>query len=205
MSPGKRHPQARPIAVIRLDGGSLCLNFVNTIHDRYAAEAEDYIGQFERYIEWCRRAGALHPGESIAPPESARQRAAWMREARTLRDHLHALLASRIDGTAAPEEAVQCLDRWLHRAWANQSLGPDGRMHWRGEARDALLPLQRFALDALQLMSGPASAQLRRCANTSSCGWLFLDTSKNRRRRWCAMETCGTAHKMARYRRGLPP
>jgi len=40
-----------------------------------------------------------------------------------------------------------------------------------------------------------------RCANTSSCGWLFLDTSRNQRRRWCAMETCGTAVKMKRYRR----
>ncbi|WP_369324024.1 CGNR zinc finger domain-containing protein [Rhodanobacter denitrificans] len=47
-----------------------------------------------------------------------------------------------------------------------------------------------------------AAAPLRRCANTRSCGWLFLDTSKNQRRRWCAMETCGTAEKMQRYRQG---
>jgi predicted RNA-binding Zn ribbon-like protein len=74
-------------------------------------------------------------------------------------------------------------------------------MHWRGDAINALLPLKRIALDALDLISDPSVAQLRRCANTSSCGWLFLDTSKNQRRRWCAMETCGTAVKMKRYRR----
>ena len=61
---------------------------------------------------------------------------------------------------------------------------------------------QRIALDALGLLGDPAAARLRRCANTTSCGWLFLDASKNQCRRWCAMETCGTADKMRRYRRG---
>ena len=73
-------------------------------------------------------------------------------------------------------------------------------MHWRDEARDELLPLKRIALDALDLMGGEAAARLRRCGNTTSCGWLFLDVSRNGRRRWCAMETCGTLVKMRRYR-----
>lgn len=190
---------ARPIAAIRLDGGRLCLDFVNTIHDRYAVEAEDYIWQPERFIEWCMRSGALRSGERIAAPHDARRRAALMRKARALRHHLHALLASRVGGVRPPADALQCLDQWLHRAWASQSLGSDGQMHW--VERDALLPLKRIALDALDLISGPSVSQLRRCANTTSCGWLFLDTTKNRRRRWCAMETCGTAVKMKRYRR----
>ena len=197
----KRHPPARPIAAIRLDGGRLCLDFVNTIHDRYAVEAEDYIGQPERFIEWCVRAGALRSGERIAAPKGAGRRAALMRKVRTLRHHLHALLASRIDGVPPPADAVQCLDQWLHRAWASQLFGSDGQMHWRDDACDELLPLKRIALDALDLSSDPSVSQLRRCTNTSSCGWLFLDTSKNQRRRWCAMETCGTLFKMKRYRR----
>jgi predicted RNA-binding Zn ribbon-like protein len=202
MSPEKRHRPARPIAAIRLDGGRLCLDFVNTIHDHYAEEVEDYIYQPERFIEWCVRTGALGADEHIAAPESAGKRAALMQKTRTLRDHLHALLASRVDDVAPPANAVQCLDQWLHRAWASQSLEADGQMHWRDDAYDALLPLKRIALDALDLISDPSVSQLHRCANTTSCGWLFLDTSKNQRRRWCAMETCGTAVKMKRYRRG---
>lgn len=202
MSPEKYFPPARPIAAIRLDGGRLCLDFVNSIHDHYAEVAEDYIGQPESFIEWCVRTGALRSDEHIAAPNGASQRAALMRKVRALRHHLHVLLASRIDGVTPPEEAVQCLDQWLHRAWASQSLGLDGQMHWRDDANNVLLPLLRIALDALDLLSGPSMSQLRRCSNTSSCGWLFLDTSKNQRRRWCAMETCGTAFKMGRYRRG---
>lgn len=202
MSPEKCYRPARPVAAIRLDGGRLCLDFVNTIHDRYAVEVEDYICQPERFIEWCVLAGACRSSEHIAAPEGAGQRAALMRKTRALRHHLHALLTSRIDGVPPPADAVHCLDQWLHRAWAGQSLKFDGQMHWRDDAYNALLPLKRVAVDALDLISDPSVSQLRRCANTSSCGWLFLDTSKNQRRRWCAMETCGTLVKMKRYRRG---
>jgi predicted RNA-binding Zn ribbon-like protein len=163
---------------------------------------EDYIVQPERFLEWCALTGAILSGESVAAPEGAGPRAALMRKVRGLRHHLHALLTSLMDGMAPSDEAVQCLDQWLHRAWASQSLGADGQMRWRDDACNTSLPLQRIALDALDLISGPWMPQLRRCANTSSCGWLFLDTSKNQRRRWCAMETCGTAFKMGRYRRG---
>jgi predicted RNA-binding Zn ribbon-like protein len=200
--PETRYRPARPIAAIRLDGGRLCLDFVNTIHDRYAREPEDYIGQPDRFIEWCVRAGALRSGERIAAPRSPAKRIAWMRQARALRHHSHELLTAHIDAAPLPAEAVQCLDQWLHRAWASQSLGRDGHLHWRHEACDAWLPLKRIALDALDLISKASGSQLRHCANTTSCGWLFLDTSKNQRRRWCAMETCGTAVKMKRYRRG---
>lgn len=199
--PGTRSRPPRPIAAIRLDGGRLCLDFVNTIHDRYAAEAEDYICRPERFIEWCVLAGGLRPGERIAAPESAGQRASLMRQVRTLRHHLDALLTSRTDGARPPADAVRCLDQWLHRAWASQTLESDGQMHWRDDASNASLPLKRIALDALDLISDSSVSRLRRCANTRSCGWLFLDTSKNQRRRWCAMDTCGTAAKMKRYRR----
>lgn len=192
----------RPIEAVRLDGGRLCLDFVNTIHDRYAADTEDYVRDPQRFLAWCERAGALLPDEGVRVPRALQKRAALMREVANLRDHLHALLAARVDDLPSPHEAVRGLDGWLHLAWAGRSLGADGRLHWRADARDARLPLKRIALDALDLFSGPSASRLRRCANATSCGWLFLDTSKNQRRRWCAMETCGTADKMQRYRRG---
>jgi predicted RNA-binding Zn ribbon-like protein len=200
MSPVHRHLPPRPITAIRCDGGRPCLDFVNTIHDRYAVEVEDYLGQPQRFIEWCARAGVLRPDDGVRAPRAAHTRAALMRQVVTLRRHLHALFAARIDHRPPPTDAVRGLDSWVHRAWASQSLGADGRLHWRADARDARLPLKRVALDALDLLGEPFPSRLRRCANVASCGWLFLDTSKNQRRRWCAMETCGIADKMRRYR-----
>jgi predicted RNA-binding Zn ribbon-like protein len=45
------------------------------------------------------------------------------------------------------------------------------------------------------LTSGP----LGRVKNCAGCNWLFVDESKNRSRRWCSMEECGTHAKMRRY------
>jgi predicted RNA-binding Zn ribbon-like protein len=200
MSPALRHLPSRPITAIRLDGGRPCVDFVNTIHDRYAMEVEDYLRQPQHFIEWCARAGVLRRDDGVRAPLATHKRAALMREVVTLRHDLNALFAARIDNSPPPEHAVRGLDSWVHEAWASQSLGADGHMHWRADACDARLPLKRVALDALDLLGEPSPSRLRRCANTASCGWLFLDTSKNQRRRWCAMETCGTADKMRRYR-----
>lgn len=32
------------------------------------------------------------------------------------------------------------------------------------------------------------------------CGWLFVDTSRGGRRRWCSMQTCGNREKATRHR-----
>jgi predicted RNA-binding Zn ribbon-like protein len=32
------------------------------------------------------------------------------------------------------------------------------------------------------------------------CGWLFVDTSRGGRRRWCSMQTCGNREKASRHR-----
>ncbi|MGH8826162.1 MAG: CGNR zinc finger domain-containing protein [Jiangellaceae bacterium] len=45
------------------------------------------------------------------------------------------------------------------------------------------------------LTTGP----LDRIGRCPGCGCLFLDTSRNGRRRWCSMSTCGSRTKSARY------
>ena len=73
-------------------------------------------------------------------------------------------------------------------------------MAWRPDAVDALLPLKRIALDALDIVRGMPRERLKECASDRGCGWLFLDETKNNSRRWCSMDTCGTQEKMRRCR-----
>jgi predicted RNA-binding Zn ribbon-like protein len=40
---------------------------------------------------------------------------------------------------------------------------------------------------------------VRQCGG-ESCGWLFLDTSRNRSRQWCDMRDCGNLAKVRRFR-----
>jgi predicted RNA-binding Zn ribbon-like protein len=39
--------------------------------------------------------------------------------------------------------------------------------------------------------------RLRSCPR---CGWLFLDTSRGGKRRWCSMQVCGNREKVSRHR-----
>jgi predicted RNA-binding Zn ribbon-like protein len=188
-----------PIERVRLDGGRACLDFVNTIHDRFAPEPVDYLATPQQYLEWCSRAALLSRQEAdrIAVPTAV------LGEVRIFREHLYALFRARIDGIAVPANALRECDRWLHQAWADLSIDPASTagVSWSAAAFDARLPLKRIALSALEVLREAQPHRLKRCASPDSCGWLFYDESKGGQRRWCAMETCGTIEKMRRYRR----
>ncbi|HWT23248.1 MAG TPA: CGNR zinc finger domain-containing protein, partial [Solirubrobacteraceae bacterium] len=66
---------------------------------------------------------------------------------------------------------------------------------------DLRSPLWPVAVAAVDLLRDPERlARLKQCGH---CRWLFLDASRNRSRRWCSMEHCGTAAKIdARRARG---
>jgi predicted RNA-binding Zn ribbon-like protein len=193
----------RPIAAIRLDGGRLCLDFANSIHDRFAVAAEDYLATPERYAEWARRRGATGVDEALELPRSGAARARLMADIRVLRDAVFRLLAAQIDGVALPADALRTANDWLLKARQDQALTSNGQLVLRSRRGDASLPLKRIALDLVNTLAEARAGafKLKHCANQSSCGWIFADTSKNGRRRWCAMETCGTASKMATLRR----
>jgi predicted RNA-binding Zn ribbon-like protein len=66
---------------------------------------------------------------------------------------------------------------------------------WEGDHLER--PLWPIAVAAVDLLrSGPLD-RLKAC---EECPWLFLDTSRNRSRRWCSMDDCGSRRKMRRYR-----
>ena len=62
---------------------------------------------------------------------------------------------------------------------------------------DALLR-HRIVTAAVELLTSDLVERIKSCP---SCGWVFLDVSKNRSRRWCSMEMCGGAAKARAYYR----
>jgi predicted RNA-binding Zn ribbon-like protein len=69
---------------------------------------------------------------------------------------------------------------------------------WAG-AEDALdQMLWPVVHDAAGLLTSEELDRVGQC-DDDRCGWLFLDTSRNRSRRWCSMEDCGNRAKARRY------
>jgi len=62
-----------------------------------------------------------------------------------------------------------------------------------------MIPVVESAADALVLGE---LVRVRRCAD-QRCPRVFFDGTKNGRRRWCDMSSCGNRAKAARHRRKL--
>jgi predicted RNA-binding Zn ribbon-like protein len=56
-----------------------------------------------------------------------------------------------------------------------------------------------IAFAAVQLLlDDDLRSRVGQCADAEGCGWLFLDLSKNRSRRWCSIRECGNRAKQRR-------
>jgi predicted RNA-binding Zn ribbon-like protein len=201
-------PPAPPsrAGVLPLIGGALCLDFANTSSGRGGAQHRENLGTYELLLVWCAHAGILDGRErrDLARLAAARPAAAAriLRRALALREAIHAIAAALGHGARPPAPAVARLNRELGRAMARARLRPAaGRFVWEwGPERPTLDGmLDPILRSAAELLVGPVGGRVKQCPGRH-CGWVFLDRTKNRRRRWCEMEVCGARAKARRYR-----
>ena len=178
------------VSAIELVGNALCLDFTNTVNVRPVAQ-RDWLATADEAATWARASG--HPiSGSAAEVEDALPAARALREAtyRVFRPLTRADDPPRGDRDVLLETYAEAVAHArLDRAVGGFALS------WPGPRRPRVL-LWEVAASAVEVLTrGP----LDRLGECPSCGWLFLDTSKNRRRRWCSMATCGSRDKARRY------
>jgi predicted RNA-binding Zn ribbon-like protein len=193
---------SEPAALRKLYGGRLCLDFANTVEPRAAEPRRDTLTGYDVLVAWAHHAGAIDDATAarlreVAAGDPAAARAS-LAEAVALREASYRVFAAIAHG-AAPEAAdLRVLQRADAEAMRHASLVPDsGRyaLAWDdagGELDRAWWPIARSAVELLT--AGPLE-RVKQCAGRSGCGFLFLDTSRNRVRRWCSMEECGWQEK----------
>jgi predicted RNA-binding Zn ribbon-like protein len=186
-----------------LVGGHPALDLVNTVAWRLdPAREHDYLPGFPTLVAWCRRTGLLD--EAVAQdllaaglrhPDLAQQA---VRDTRALREHLHTLLAALIAGdTPSPLAAPPGLRlAFLDALTRSDFAGPP--MRWQLAAHEPADIPRLLALQALDLLEDLSSHPLRQCQGPG-CGWLFLDRTRNRTRRWCSSSDCGNRDRARRH------
>ena len=55
------------------------------------------------------------------------------------------------------------------------------------------------AMSAISILADPRERCRIKTRPGEDCGWMFIDETKNSRRTWCLMETCGNRAKGARH------
>ena len=170
-----------------LVGNALCLDFANSVNQR-SDPRHDWLAEPDGLRAWAVLAGLPRP--SRRPASEDIEQAVALREA-----------VYRVFSAVAAEEGPAQRDLATVTATAAEglaaaTLSPAAGygLEWRGgDVRRVLWAVADSAVELLR--HGP----LDRIGECPSCGWVFLDTSRNGRRRWCSMAMCGNAVKYARY------
>lgn len=186
-------------------GAALCLDFANTVSGHDKDRSRHWFADYGLLVAWSLDVGCIDGSEARnlrrrarEAPESAK---AALARVIAVRECLYRIFSALSAGGAPDDVDMARFNRALakalpHGSIARQREGFDWR--WAGTADDLDRPLWPVLRSAAELLTGPDLDLLRECGR---CSWLFLDRSKNRRRRWCKMSVCGNRAKAARHYR----
>lgn len=186
-----------------LTGGALCLDFTNTLSWRRGSEPIERLGGYDDLIAFGLQAGVIDATEARALRAAAarqpRRAVRVYREVLELRATIDRIFTKIVEGKAANRADLAALNERVAKIAARMRIVGNRRAYiWRdtGEVLDGMLvPIVRSAAN---LLTSVELAKLHRCA-ADDCGWLYVDLSRNQKRRWCDMRVCGNRAKARRH------
>jgi predicted RNA-binding Zn ribbon-like protein len=185
-------------------GERLWLDFVNC---EYGLRRVDALRDFESMVRWLEAASVLDAERASGIRRRAQQQPAGasvaLVDGRRVRTALRGLAERGPMSERVRYDGLMEINRVLGRSAGTRrvDLRTDGTFIRSfvpvGDAFAGLvIPIVESAADALILGELP---RVRRCADPR-CQRVFFDNTKNGRRRWCDMATCGNRAKAARHR-----
>lgn len=184
----------------------LWLDYVNTDDVRRGARV-DLLRDFETLVRWMEASGVFDGERASLMRRRAHQQpagaAAALVDARRVRSALRALAERGAAFEGLRNAALAEINRVLGRSAVTR------RVEFRtdGSFTRAFVPVgDAFAGLMIPIVESAAEAlihgelnRVRRCGDPR-CPRVFYDSTRNGRRRWCDMSTCGNRAKAARFR-----
>jgi predicted RNA-binding Zn ribbon-like protein len=181
--------------------GNLALDFVNTVAFRAdRGKKQDHLQCPEDVQRWVRQAqlpdrAAFQSGPLVGTAALGRIRA--------VREQLFAVFHAMASDDPIPAGTLARVGNALHDCCTKRCLSIEGaevRWTWRPGAQRTDYLLYPVLTAATDLLTSVSRGLVRQCED-AGCGWLFLDRSNARRRRWCSMADCGNRNKARQYYR----
>ena len=186
-------------------GGHLALDFANTVSHRPTAARLDRLAEYRDLACFGDEAGVYPPGivdhlYAVAGAAPGRGKTA-LQNAIQLREAIFAIFKAIVERRAVPGNALAMLNAVVRAGGERARVAHlSRRFQWEWMGMDSVLDsvLWPIARSAAELLTSGGLSRLRICASPD-CDWLFLDQTKNRRRRWCDMKVCGNRVKARRH------
>jgi predicted RNA-binding Zn ribbon-like protein len=193
-----------PAAILQLVGGELCLDFANTVGNHKTDQPSEHLANYADLVVWSQHAGILakRDTEQLLAEATRRPNAASQvyRSAIALREDLYRIFLAIAQDKSPLAADLNALNETLADALAHSrivSTKEGFTWAWSDElAPDRMLWF--IARSAADLLTSGNLNRVSQCGD-DECGWLFIDTSKNHSRRWCAMNDCGNRAKARRH------
>jgi predicted RNA-binding Zn ribbon-like protein len=190
---------------LKLLGGRLCLDFVNTLDWRGTDSPQEFLTTYPDLVAWSRHAGICSHQEARKLQKLAEKSNSEAQQTLTralkLRETIYRLFKAGIAMQNPPAEDLTAFNHNLSRSMKDSQIirtphgyawdvsGGRSRLDW------ILNPVIHSAAEVLISVD---RKKVKACADTA-CGWLFIDVSRNRSRRWCDMQDCGNRAKASRF------
>jgi len=186
-------------------GGTVCLDFANTVHNARAEDKEEELHAIVDLLQWAKEAGLLssadHDRLSAYYRRSSREAAAALTKAITIRDLVLSIFMSIANGRSLPSQRLSELNSALAEVpglLRVQKHSDRIEREWTSAADGLQQVLFAVLTSAAELLASDRLRRVRECAS-ADCTWLFVDGSRNRSRRWCEMRACGNRMKARRH------
>ena len=190
---------------IKLLGGSLCLDFINTVHCYGCADIGEYLNTYQDLVAWSRHLGIITNDEAGTLSERADSHPAEAKRAHghaiELRDTIYRIFTLTIEGRSGSGQELAVFNQYLAGAMMQSAVvKKEDRFYLEMTGNKTKLDwmLNPIIRSAAELLVSEELGRVKKCAD-STCGWLFLDVSRNRSRRWCDMRDCGNRAKASRF------
>lgn len=184
--------------------GNPTVDFVNTVDSWLGDAPTDRLESYRDFLDWSEEAGLV-----CAEVISSLKRAAEceqdaervLRRARSFRERLHRILVAVASGEPPDTRDLDAITSLARKAATHSRLDrcEEGFAWVLDEASGGELdwPIWQLARATVELLTSDSLQRVRQCAD-ETCGWLFIDQSRNRSRRWCDMSSCGNRAKARR-------
>lgn len=185
--------------------GQLSLDFTNTVDWRTSEDPKELIASYTDLVRWGQHTDILTESEARRLAREASRRPdeaqAVLGRALVLRETLFRIFSATAAGSRPVARDLDKFNRELAGALSRLRVAPAEVGYawaWTADENDLDRVFREIVRAAGQLLTSAEVGDLRECAG-AGCGWLFLDTSRNRSRRWCTMGICGNRAKARRH------